>query len=82
MKLEYGQAKMVTKVTRPTGDLQIGSGTPIMDNIVAATTWLGDVVNNTIKAACVDHVVEPGDKITITIEIAKEALNGSNGNRP
>jgi hypothetical protein len=69
IKLVYGQAKMVTKITRPTGDLQIGSGKPIMTDIAEFTTWMEDNVERVIKATLMANQIRPGDKVVITIEI-------------
>ena len=69
MKLENGQTRMVTKVTRPTGELQIGSGEPIMMDIAEFTTWIAKNTKNTLTAAQVDHIVKSGDKVTVTIDI-------------
>ena len=69
MRLEYGRAKMVTTIRRPTGGLHIGSGEPIMENVGEFTTWMEDNVEQVIKGTLIGNQIQPGDKITITIEI-------------
>lgn len=80
MDLKYGQSKMVTTVKRPTVISYPGEEEEFDKNIAELTTWVEENTELVLGAAQVGHIVQPGDKITITIEIAKEAPDGSNGN--
>ena len=63
-------AKMVIEHTTPTGDLQIGSGNPIMEPVSEFTTWRGDLLALVLEGACLKGKVKPGDEIIIKIKMA------------
>jgi hypothetical protein len=72
--MKYKEAQMITKVRRPVAEEE--SANEFAGMISDSITWRGDSIEAVLKATMCDHVVEPGDKITITIEIAKEASSG------
>lgn len=67
IKLEYQDAFMAVKVRRPV----VGSESE--EKIVDFRTWMGKSISEVLNASGCGHAMKPGDRISIEIEIGKDA---------
>ena len=71
--LEYGKAKANISVERHDIEASAKAKRTIVWKVGEFTTWKGDTIEKMLEATGFRHVVEPGDKVTITIEIGEDA---------
>jgi hypothetical protein len=71
--LKYRDAVAIVKVVRPGVVSDECDETHIITDVCEFKTWQIDVINKILDASMVGESVKPGDHVSISIEIKKDA---------
>jgi hypothetical protein len=71
--LKHGDARAIVSITRPEVKGDACDEGQFTKDICKFTTWRSDIINKILENTALKHVIQPGDHISISIEINKDA---------